>query len=117
MQHYHSAIRTIRPLADGVLVRLIPAAETEAQGLIVAPQNLTRRATQGAWAEVITCGDKSYRKVCSKCERPYDEYADEPLRPGDRVLLDSDKSGDALLLDGQECRMVRMAEIHAVVAT
>ena len=104
--------RRIVPRHDNVLVRLLQAPRVTSGSLIELPASEQRTAV--VWAEVIEAGPgPSYRRSCSKCERPYETYADAALRPGDVVLIDSDARGDALMHESEELRIVRMAEIGA----
>lgn len=106
--------RRIVPRHDNVLVRLLRAPSVTSGALIEIP--LTEQRTATAWAEVVETGPgPSYRRSCAKCERPFEVYADAPLLPGDVVLIDSDARGDALMHESEELRIVRMAEIGAVI--
>lgn len=112
LPNYFSELR-FRPRHDNLLVKLLPPAK-ETSSLLVEPDR-QYRAIDAAWADVVAVGDgESYSRSCSKCERPFDRYADD-VRVGDRVLLESDKAGDVVLIGNEEHRVVRMAEVLAVV--
>jgi co-chaperonin GroES (HSP10) len=106
--------RRIIPRHDNVVVRLLQAPRITGGLLVELP--VSEKRTAVVWAEVIEAGPgPSYRRSCSKCERPFETYADDALRPGDVVLVDSDARGDVLIHDGEEVRIMRMAEIGAVI--
>ncbi len=106
----------IRPLKDCVLVRPDPVVrETQSAGGILLPGQKPR-PIDGHWATVLAVPEEleSYRRSCKTCERPYDQY-DDSIAVGDRVLMDNQHSGDAVMVDGEECRLVRVAELLAIV--
>jgi len=105
----------IRPRHDNVLVRFLPKPKVTSELLVEPKRDYTR--TEAVWAEVLETGPgPSYRRCCGQCERPYDTFADAPLKPGDIVVIDSDARGDAMMQDSEELRLVRLAEIAGVVA-
>lgn len=105
----------IKPRNDNVLVRMLPPPSEFKSSLIVEPDREYRKV-DAAWADVVAVGDprQSYRRHCNKCHRPYDKWHDD-LRAGDRVLLEDPQAGDVVVVSGVEHRIVRMAEIAAVV--
>jgi co-chaperonin GroES (HSP10) len=104
----------IKPRHDCVLVRPERPAERQLEGGLVAPAEALR-PIDGCWATVLAVAEplESFRRNCSKCERPLEPYADE-ISVGDRVLMENQHCGDAVMVEGAECRIVRVAELLAV---
>lgn len=107
--------RPIRPRGDNVLVKLEPPPRETASGLAL-PQDLdSYRPIDAVYATIVAVGDgPAYKSRCPHCLRPRYPFADE-LSPGDRVVLDSKAAGERVTMPDGEHRIVRMAEIHAVV--
>jgi len=106
---------SLKPRHDNVLVKVLPPPR-EAQSDVIVEPDRKYRPIDAAWATVVAVPDalESFARSCAKCERPFDRY-DDRLAVGDTVLLDSVNAGDVLVLDGEELRLVRLAEVLAVV--
>lgn len=122
----------IRPVADNVVLRLLPLPEQTESGLYL-PQNREVRRLEAREAEVVAVGPGHYRG-CHHCGHTR-VFVPTTVRPGDHVLVDAyagdhwspqlDKSVprhngskanyDVLLDERAEWRVVREEEIHGIL--
>ena len=119
----------IQPRNDNVLVRLARQQwlRAESDSPIVLPDTARApEANETLIGTVVSVGPGYYPDIRVKPERRSEPLDESPrhsgpvlipttVRPGDRVLLDGQLAGEQLWLDGAEHRMVREAEILAVV--
>jgi co-chaperonin GroES (HSP10) len=104
-----------RPRNDNVLIKWAPIPETTPSGLLALPKSDYAREIDGKLAVVVAVGDgPAYTRKCVHCGHPLDPYAME-VKPGDRVIVDGRLVGEIIVFEGQECRVVRQAELLAVV--
>ena len=133
-------LSTFRAYGDNVLVRVEEQQGDTAKGaLVVAPPSLLfaardasgrarREVARSLLARVVSVGPGHYPEVRTmpkrSCRGATEEdtspvvhraFVPTEVRPGDLVALASQLSGDVWHLDGGEHRMVREAEILAVI--
>jgi co-chaperonin GroES (HSP10) len=114
--------------ADNVLVKVDRQQLLRPDGgVIVLPDTCKApEANQTLIGTVVAVGPGHYPDVRTKPERRREPTDQSPrvgrshlipttVRPGERVLLDGVHAGESLQLDGCEHRIVREAEILAVV--
>lgn len=117
-----------RPTQDNVLVRLERQQWLrEGHSPIVLPDTARApEANETLVGTVVAVGPGYYPDVRLKPERPSEPTEKSPVvsrrtlvrttvQPGERVLLDGRLAGEQVWLDGVEHRVVREAEILAVV--
>lgn len=117
-----------RAAKDNVLVRIDgDQGDLRPDSLIVAPSTLKRDAARGLLGTVLAVGPGHRPELRTLPGRPKNrgEWDTSPtvlgpfipteVRPGDRVVLESQLAGEAWPLRGGECRLVRESEILAVV--
>lgn len=110
---YISAER-IRCRNDSVLIRWEEGPEMTAGGIVI-PRNTRTKAIEGRIGIVVSCGPgPSYSSKCPTCEKPRSPYGME-VNPGDRVIADGQQPGELVYVNGVEHRMVREAELLAVL--
>lgn len=116
------------PAADNVLVRVDPdQGDLGPDSLIVAPDTLTRPHAQSLLGTVIAVGPGHYPEVRTMPARPlrhgteetspviHRQFIPTEVKVGDRVALSSQLSGERWPLRSGEHRLVREAEIMAVI--
>lgn len=112
---YEYVTGTIRPRNDCVLVRWVEQPETTPSGLIALPKADYARGIDGREAIVVAVGPgPSYSANCRECGKPKNPY-EMGCKPGDRVIVDGRQIGEVVFVEGVECRIVREAELLAVV--
>lgn len=103
-------VRSLRMRADNVLVEIErPPAR---HGLLHLPDR-EHRAIDGVWARVLAVGP-GHDAVCPRCGTVR-RRIDTSVRPGARVLCEQGAVGDRWHIGGGEYRVVREAELLAVV--
>lgn len=103
----------IRMRADNVLVRLERAPERTRGGLVVPDQAREPRPIDGVFGRVLRVGPGRDAE-CSRCG-VVRGHVEPRVQVGDLVVFDTDAAGDRWHIDGREYRVVREAEILAVL--
>jgi co-chaperonin GroES (HSP10) len=105
----------VQPRNDNVLIRWEEIPETTESGLVALPRNDYARAIDGRAAIVVAAGPgPSYSAKCGECGKAKNPYP-MGVKPGDRVIVDGRQVGEVIFVDGVEHRLVREAELLAVV--
>ncbi len=105
----------VRCRNDNVLVRYEELPETTASGLVALPRSDYAREIDGKAAVVVGVGDgPSYKSNCEKCGKPRYPFG-MSVKPGDRVIVDGKNRGERIWVNGIEHRLVREAELLAVL--
>ena len=91
----------LRPLADRVVVKMTEAEETTKSGIILT--NAAKEKPQVA--EVVAVGPGGMVDGCN---------VEMTVAVGDKVII-SKYSGTEVKMDGEECIIVRLSDILAVV--
>ena len=103
----------IRLRNDNVIVELLTAPEQTKSGLYIPTPDA---GLDGAVGIVRQVGPgPAHTKKCDKCATPL-QPCQMSVTEGDRVILEHKTSGDVIHWHGKECRVVREAEILAVVS-
>ncbi len=104
----------LRVRNDNIAVRWAPLPDATPSG-IALPRSDYSREIDGRLAIVVAVGDgPAYSRKCEHCGTPRDPYPME-VKVGDRVIVDGRLVGEIILFEGEECRIVRQAELLAVV--
>lgn len=114
--------------SDNVLVRLLDdQGDLKRDSRLVVPQTVKRAANRGILGEVVAVGPGHYPDIKTKPERAnnrgdgersdrlYRGFVKTTVAVGDVVVLESQLAGDIWPLRSGEYRMVREAEIEAVI--
>ena len=105
---------TVKPRNDNVVVRLIPHEKMTASGIHL-PDNRKRRTLEATPAVVVAVGDgPAYSRMCGECGQPRDPFHVE-VKPGDTVYMERPNCGEVMHTADGEHRIVRYAELVAVV--
>ncbi len=105
----------VRPRNDNVVIKLEALPEFSKSGLVAMPRSDFTREIDGRAAVVVAVGDgQSYKANCDKCGRPRYPFG-MGVKPGDRVIVDNKNCGERVFMNGEEMRIVREAELLAVV--
>lgn len=105
----------IRCRNDNLVIAFCAAKETTDSGLVALPRADYAREIDGRLAEVLAVGPgPAYGSKCASCGSPKTPF-DMAVRPGAKVIVDGKLCGELVFINGRECRIVRQAEILAVV--
>jgi co-chaperonin GroES (HSP10) len=112
----HVTAESVRCRNDSVLIRWAELPDTTPSGLVALPKLDCARDIDGRLAVVVAAGPgPSYTSKCPTCEKPRGPLFQMDVKPGDKVIADGRMVGELLYIDGVEHRMVRLAELLAVV--
>ena len=104
----------IRPRNDNLVVKWAPLPDATPSG-IALPRSDYSRSIDGRLAVVVAVGDgPAYTRKCEHCGAPKDPYPME-VNVGDNVIVDGKLVGEVIMFEGEECRIVRQAELLAVI--
>lgn len=109
------AASSVRCRKDNILIRWLPAPELSKSGLVALPRADFSREIEGKLAEVVSVGPgPAYERKCTTCGHPLNPF-ELGVKVGDTVIVDSPKCGEIVYVNGIEHRIVREAELLAVL--
>ncbi len=106
---------SVRCRKDNVLIKWIEAPDTTKSGLVALPRADYARDIDGKLAEVVSVGPgPAYERKCESCGHPLNPFR-MGVNVGDQVIVDNKRCGELVYVNGIEHRIVREAELLAVV--